>query len=138
MPSSQSLIPADYGVWLTSLKARIAGARQRAVLAVNQELVQLYHHIDTEIGERQTRQGWGAKVIDRLASDLREAFPETKGFSSRNLKYMKYFAEQCPRGLIGQQPAAQLGCFHCVAPPTEEPAELRQAVNVYVRLGNAR
>ena len=86
MPSSQSLIPADYGVWLTGLKSRIAGAQHRAALAVNQELVQLYHHIGTEILERQTRQGWGAKVIDRLASDLREDFPETNGFSSRNLK----------------------------------------------------
>lgn len=74
----------------------------------------LYHRIGTEILERQTRQGWGAKVIDRLASDLREAFPEMKGFSSRNLKYMKSFAEMCPTGLIGQQPAAQLPWFHLV------------------------
>lgn len=58
--------------------------------------------------------GRGAKVIDRLASDLREAFPEMKGFSSRNLKYMKSFAEMCPTGLIGQQPAAQLPWFHLV------------------------
>jgi predicted nuclease of restriction endonuclease-like (RecB) superfamily len=114
MPSSKPIIPADYAHWLTSLKSRISSAQQRAALAVNQELVQLYHHIGSEILERQTRQGWGAKVIDRLASDLRAAFPEMKGFSSRNLKYMKFFAQMCPNGLIGQQPAAQLPWFHLV------------------------
>lgn len=50
----------------------------------------------TEILERQTRQGWGAKVIDRLSGDLRDAFPEMKGFSSSNLKYMRFFAQMCP------------------------------------------
>ena len=114
MPDSESIIPGDYSGWLSSLKSRIAAARQRATLAVNQELVRLYHHIGAEILERQTRQGWGAKVIDRLAVDLRAAFPEMKGFSSRNLKYMKYFAQMCPAGLIGQQPAAQLPWFHLV------------------------
>lgn len=83
----------------------------------------LYHHIGTEILDRQSRQGWGAKVIDRLASDLREAFPEMKGFSSRNLKYMKSFAEKCPTGLIGQQPAAQLPWFHLVTLLTKVSAD---------------
>jgi len=114
MSDSKSTIPRDYADWLASLKSRISGVQQRAVLAVNQELMQLYHQIGTEILERQTRQGWGAKVIDRLAADLREAFPEMKGFSSRNLKYMKFFAQMCPAGLIGQQPAAQLPWFHLV------------------------
>ena len=113
MPPSKSIIPADYANWLTILKSRIASAQQRAALAVNQELVRLYHQIGSEILERQTLQGWGAKVIDRLASDLREAFPEMKGFSSSNLKYMRFFAQQCPSGLIGQQPADQLP-FHLV------------------------
>ena len=112
MPSSKFIIPADYAHWLSSLKTRISGAQQRAALAVNQDLVRLYHHIGSEILERQPRQGWGAKVIDRLASDLREAFPEMKGFSSSNLKYMRFFAQQCPSGLIGQQPADQLPWGH--------------------------
>ena len=104
--------PADYVEWLTSLKGRITSARQRAALSVNEELVRLYHQIGGEILERQSRQGWGTRVIDRLASDLRDAFPEMKGFSSRNLKYMKVFAEMCPSLQIGQQPAAQLPWFH--------------------------
>jgi predicted nuclease of restriction endonuclease-like (RecB) superfamily len=112
--AKESVIPRDYTNWLTSLKSRISSARQRATIAFNQELVRLYQHIGTEILERQTRQGWGAKVIDRLAADLRAAFPEMKGFSSSNLKYMRFFAEKCPTGLIGQQPADQLPWFHLV------------------------
>ena len=114
MPPEKSIIPADYALWLTGLKSRIATAQQRAALAANQELVRLYHHIGHEILERQTSQGWGAKVIDRLANDLRDAFPEMKGFSGTNLKYMRLFAQECPNGLIGQQPADQLPWFHIV------------------------
>src|SRR6266571_2337448 len=61
---------------------------------------------------RQERAGWGAKVIDRLASDLREAFPKMKGFSPRNLKYMRAFAEAWPEESIVQQAAAQIPWFH--------------------------
>lgn len=85
--------------------------------------MRLYHHIGTEILERQTRQGWGAKVIDRLAADLRAAFPEMKGFSSSNLKYMRFFAEKCPTGLIGQQAADQLPWFHLVTLLTKVSAD---------------
>lgn len=105
---------ADYATWLTDLKSRIQRARSQAALVVNQELVRLYHHIGSEILARQDRQGWGAKVIDRLAVDLAAAFPDMKGLSSRNLKYMKVFAELCPALQIGQQPAAQLPWFHIV------------------------
>jgi hypothetical protein len=108
-------LPVDYAVWLTGLKDRISTARNRAVLYVNQELIRLYHQIGTEILERQTRQGWGAKVIDRLAADLRDAFPDMKGFSSSNLKYMRFFAQTCPNLQIGQQPADQLPWFHLKA-----------------------
>lgn len=94
--ASDAVIPRDYAKWLSVLKSRIASAQQRAALTVNQELVRLYHYVGTEILVRQTRQGWGAKVIDRLASDLREAFPEMKGFSGSNLKYMRFFAQMCP------------------------------------------
>ena len=104
----------DYAAWLADLKTRIQRARSQAALAVNQELVRLYHHLGSEILARQDRQGWGAKVIDRLAVDLAAAFPDMKGLSSRNLKYMQVFAELCPALQIGQQPAAQLPWFHIV------------------------
>lgn len=114
MRQNSLILPADYTDWLASLKKRINGARQRALFAANEEQIRLYHDIGREILERQSRQGWGAKIIDRLSSDLREAFPEMKGFSSRNLKYMQVFARVCPELLIGQQSAAQLPWFHIV------------------------
>ena len=114
MKENALMLPSDYAEWLTSLKNRINGARQKVLLAANHEQIRLYHEIGTEILERQSRQGWGAKVIDRLSSDLREAFPDMKGFSSSNLKYMRFFAQECPDGQIGQQSADQLPWFHIV------------------------
>jgi predicted nuclease of restriction endonuclease-like (RecB) superfamily len=106
--------PEGYADWLVGLKAEIAHRRQRAALAVNAELIGLYARIGRDILDRQQRLGWGAKVIDRLARDLKAAFPDMRGFSSRNLKYMAYFAEHCPDGRFGQQAAAQLPWFHVV------------------------
>ena len=118
-------IPDGYAGWLAELKSRIAHARQRAVLAVNQEQIRLYWQIGRDILERQSHQGWGSKVIDRLASDLKDSFPDIKGFSGSNLKYMRRFAELCPNGLIGQQAADQLPWFHIVALTTklDDPAQ---------------
>ena len=78
--------PAGYADWLADLKGRIHTAQQRATLAVNRELVLLYWQIGQDILARQSAQGWGAKVIERLAHDLRAAFPGMKRFSPRNLK----------------------------------------------------
>jgi hypothetical protein len=107
-------LPEGYADWLTQLKGQIVQARQRASLSVNAELVQLYGRVGRDILERQQTQDWGAKVIDRLARDLKDAFADMRGWSSRNLKYMRFFAQHCPDGLIGQQPAAQLPWFHIV------------------------
>jgi predicted nuclease of restriction endonuclease-like (RecB) superfamily len=108
------VLPVGYSDWLVSLKRRIQGTRQRAVLAANEEQIRLYHDIGRDILDRQRQQGWGARVIDRLAADLRAAFPGMKGLSASNLKYMKYFAQECPDRLIGQQSADQLPWFHIV------------------------
>jgi predicted nuclease of restriction endonuclease-like (RecB) superfamily len=112
--SISSAWPAGYVEWLNQLKKDIARARQRAASAVNSELVGLYARIGREILFRQETQGWGARVIDRLARDLKDAFPDMRGWSSSNLKYMRFFAQQCPDGRIGQQPADQLPWFHIV------------------------
>mgnify|MGYP000102411936 CR=1 FL=1 len=64
---------------------------------------------------RQAEQGWGAKVIERLSQDLRTAFPEMKGFSQRNLKYMRAFAEAWPDGQFVQEVLAQLPWYHQLA-----------------------
>lgn len=121
---TSEIIPPDYAAWLEDLKGQIAAARGRAALAVNAELICLYHRVGQEILERQTRHGWGTKVITRVADDLKAAFPDMKGFSPRNVKYMRYFAEHCPDGQFGQQPAAQLPWFHIVTLLTKaQPAD---------------
>lgn len=107
--------PEGYADWLAELKTRIHTAQQRATLAVNRELVLLYWQIGRDILARQTEQGWGAKVIDRLAHDLRHAFPEMKGFSPRNLKYMRAFAESWPDAEFVQGVLAQLPWYHQLA-----------------------
>lgn len=114
MSKKVTAIPPDYIEWLSDIKSRVTAARQRTVLAANAELIQLYWQIGRDILQRKQSANWGDKVLDRLASDLRAAFPEMKGFSSRNLKYMRYFAEHCPRQAFGQQPAAQMPWFHVV------------------------
>lgn len=107
-PARLTKPPAGYADWLTDLKERIHSARQRATLAVNQELIMLYWQIGRDILTRQVEQGWGAKVIERLAGDLRLAFPEMKGFSRTNLLYMRAFAEAWPSSLIVPQLVGQL------------------------------
>ncbi|HWV15088.1 MAG TPA: PDDEXK nuclease domain-containing protein [Cellvibrio sp.] len=114
MATDTSILPEGYSDWLKQLKTDIARSQQRAALAVNAELIQLYARIGRDILQRQESQGWGAKVIGRLASDLKEAFPEMRGWSTSNLKYMRFFAQNCPSGQFGQQPADQLPWFHIV------------------------
>lgn len=111
-PPSLTPPPAGYADWLAELKTRIHGAQQHAALAVNRELVALYWQIGRDILNRQSLQGWGAKVVDRLAHDLRSAFPDMKGFSPRNLKYMRAFAQAWPEAEFVQQAAARLPWFH--------------------------
>jgi predicted nuclease of restriction endonuclease-like (RecB) superfamily len=74
--------------------------------------VTLYWQIGREILDRQQRQGWGAGVVDQLAPDLKAAFPDMRGFSPRNLKYMRSLAQAWPGAEFVQQPAAQLPWFH--------------------------
>lgn len=114
-PISLTPTPAGYTDWLLELKTRIHTAQQQATLAVNRELVLLYWQIGRDILARQAEQGWGAKVIERLAHDLRAAFPEMKGFSPRNLKYMRAFAEAWPEAEFVQAVLAQLPWYHQLA-----------------------
>jgi len=111
-PVSFTSPPDGYAEWLLDLKTRIHSAQQRAALAVNRELVLLYWQIGRDILERQAREGWGAKVIERLAHDLRTTFPDMKGFSRANLMYMRAFAEAWPDEAIVQQAVGQLPWGH--------------------------
>ncbi len=112
MSSNNDLIPSDYQAWFIGLKTRIHTVQQRATLAVNRELITLYWELGKDILTRQTAQGWGAKVIERLSRDLRTAFPEMKGFSRANLLYMRAFAEAWPDPAIVQQAVGQLPWGH--------------------------
>lgn len=105
----------DYQHFLTALKTQIQHAQQRASLAVNQELLKLYWQIGHDILQRQQQLGWGSKVIEQLAADLRKAFPELKGFSRSNLLYMRSFAENWPNfesDAIVQQAVGQIPWGH--------------------------
>src|SRR5271165_1944358 len=93
----------SYQDLLARLKSQIQTAQVRAAVSVNRELVLLYWQIGKEILLRQQEQGWGAKIIDQLAKDLRQAFPDMQGFSPRNLKYMRALAEAWQDEAIVQQ-----------------------------------
>lgn len=110
----QSASTQSYAALLKSIKERIQTAQVRAAVAVNQELVLLYWSIGKEILARQKAEGWGAKIIDQLAEDLGRSFPEMKGLSPRNLKYMRALAEAWPEEEFVQQPVAQLPWGHNV------------------------
>ncbi|AFY92428.1 PDDEXK nuclease domain-containing protein [Chamaesiphon minutus] len=115
-------LSTEYQELLISLKQRILTSQIRAALAVNRELILLYWQIGREILLRQSQQGWGAKVIefasrtlrDRLSQDLQAEFPELKGLSGRNLKYMRAFAEAYPEDEFVQQLVAQIPWGHNV------------------------
>lgn len=115
MPSAISTLPSDYAPFLEELKARVRTAQFRASVAANSEMVMLYWSIGRDILDRQQQAGWGAKIIDRLATDLTHEFPAMRGFSTRNLKYMRAFAKAWPERQIVQDRLAQLTWFHQIA-----------------------
>ena len=101
-------MPAGYADWLADLKTRIRRERLRVVLASNSAMLLLYWDIGQSIIAKQAAQGYGTRVIDRLAADLRDAFPDMKGFSPRNLKYMRAFAAAWSDRKLVQRVVAQL------------------------------
>lgn len=117
MPKPSALFPEDenYFALLDGLKQRIRTAQVKAALAVNQELILLYWQIGQEILERQQQEGWGSKVVQRLAKDLKREFPDMKGFSRSNLLYMRAFAEAWPEEQIVQRCVGQLPWRHNIA-----------------------
>jgi predicted nuclease of restriction endonuclease-like (RecB) superfamily len=111
---TDSLFPdiARYNAFFNALKTRIRAAQLRASLAVNQELMLLYWHVGREILKRQQEEGWGSKVVSKLAQDLKREFPDMKGFSRTNLLYMRAFAEAYPDEAIVQRSAGQIPWRH--------------------------
>jgi predicted nuclease of restriction endonuclease-like (RecB) superfamily len=108
-PESHLSLPAGYAELLENLKGRIRQAQVRAAVAVNRELICLYWEIGREIVHRQEREGWGTKVIDRLADDIQKVFPGIEGFSARNIKRMRaFYSAYTPKEVIVPQAVAQL------------------------------
>ncbi|MDP4331984.1 PDDEXK nuclease domain-containing protein [Curtobacterium sp. A7_M15] len=105
-------IPSGYAAALADLKRQVRQARFTAQRRVNTELVRLYWGIGASILRRQEEEGWGRNVIGRLATDLRAEFPEMKGFSPRNLAYMRAFAAAWDDERNLQQPVAELPWGH--------------------------
>jgi len=108
-------LPSGYARILRDLKQRIQQERLRTVMAANSAMVLLYWDIGRTILARQDTAGWGAKVIDRLSADLSEVFPDMKGLSPRNLKYMRAFAAVWPGRAVVQEALAQITWYHNIA-----------------------
>lgn len=105
----------EYQDWIVSLKAQVRNSQQKASLAVNSELIKLYWSIGKQISEKQTQSEWGSKIVEQLANDLSLAFPAMKGFSPRNLKFMRQFADAWPVEEIGKQAVSLIPWGHNIA-----------------------
>ena len=81
----------EYLDWLNDLKSRIQKTQIKAALSVNSEMIKLYWDIGKDLYEKQKDKGWGNSIVENLSKDLKAAFPNLKGFSRRNLFYMKKF-----------------------------------------------
>lgn len=114
MTPAEVVLPNGYRETLEVLKGRVRDARLRAQRTVNTELIELYWHIGSEILIQRDRQGWGTKVVQKLAEDLRAEFPDMTGLSRSNLQYMRAFAAAWNESSIVQQPVGQLPWGHII------------------------
>src|SRR3990167_780386 len=94
----QSQVPSNYSEVLNELKSKIQRAQLKAVASVNLELTSLYWDIGQKLSKKTAHEGWGSKIIDRLAIDLAKHFPGVAGFSKRNLELMRQFSKSYPKG----------------------------------------
>ncbi len=81
----------EYLKWLDNLKSRIRTTQIKAALSANAEVIKLYRDIGKDIFEKQEIKGWGNSIVANLSKGLKSEFPNMKGFSRRNLFYMKKF-----------------------------------------------
>ncbi len=108
--SDGSLYPQEYISWVASLKQRYRHSQSKAAIKVNTELLRFYWTLGKDIVAMHIEEQWGKRVLRQLSLDLRATFPEQKGFSLTNLKYIKrWHAFYMDSDKIGQQPADQFG-----------------------------
>jgi len=108
LPETLLDMPENYGVFIKDIKDRIAIKRLETITSANSAMILLYWEIGKSILQRQQNEGWGTKVIDRMSYDLKKAFPDMQGFSTRNLLYMRKFAEAWPEVEIVQRSVAKI------------------------------
>lgn len=102
----------QYKELISGIKLQIKNSKQQALLAVNKELLILYWNIGNVILKYQDKEGWGAKIIDNIAKEIKDGFPDQKGFSARNLKYMRKFEEEYSDIKFVQEVLAQITWYH--------------------------
>lgn len=122
------ILPQDYKQWRTEIVSLIEQSKLQAVLNVNSELLALYWKIGNDILKKQEQLGWGAQVINQLSKDLSKIFPDDRGYSERNLRNMKRFAEAYPNFPFVQVPCSTLSqtVFWQVALAESETSAIRQ------------
>ncbi len=98
----------SYLEFIEKIKMEIQKQRVSIVMNASAGMICLYWNIGRDILAKQEEEGWGAKVIDRMAKDLKEAFPDMSGFSPRNIKYMRKFAQCWSDYEIVQRVVAQI------------------------------
>lgn len=103
-----NLLPNGYPEWQKSIEQLIEISKLRAAINVNADTLKLYWNIGNSILQKQKEKGWGKKVIEQLSKDLTNRFPNDRGYSIRNLKYMRQFSEAYPDFPILQVPLAKL------------------------------
>lgn len=124
----------DYGLLLNEIKNKVRQAQVKTVIAANTRMLFLYWEMGNYIIRNQQQQGWGAKIISLLANDLKKEFPAIKGFSSRNLLYMKQFSEAYPIALLQQfiQLEADLKAPNALTPLLAEKLLLIENQNIVI------
>lgn len=103
---------SEYLETIEQIKTEIQAAQYKAAVSVNQEMILLYHSIGEVINSHKV---WGNRFIESLAKDIKLAFPNAKGYSIRNLKYMAKFAATYPDRQFVQTVSAQIPWSHNVA-----------------------
>jgi len=106
-----ALEQSNYIAVISDIKIKIQQAQYRAVLSANKELIMLYRHIGKVLIDNSS---WGNKFIDNLSKEIQSDFPGIKGYSVRNLKYMKKFTEDFPDEEFVQQVVAQISWRHII------------------------
>jgi len=111
--SSSFLNTTDYQQFIQAVKDKVQSSQIKAAIAVNTELLRLYWFLGSQISEKQKTAQWGDGLIKQISKDLQQSFPMMKGFSFRNIKYMKQWFDFWNQELaIGQQVVAQLDDTH--------------------------